>query len=259
LAEEIAAQGVREIVLTGVNIGDFGVDGKDKFIDLIRALDAINGIERYRISSIEPNLLTDEVIRFVAHSQRFVPHFHVPLQSGSDALLKMMRRKYDVALYRNRIQTIRQLMPDACIGVDVIVGFPGETDEEFQRTYDLLEEMDVSYLHVFTYSERPNTGALKLDGVVPVDVRRKRSRKLQLLSNKKKRTFYQRFEGSSHEVLFEQVEEKYIEGFTRNYLRVRLSAQEASANELKRVKLGRMLDDVMTGQPENEMIPATVN
>ncbi|HEX8059752.1 MAG TPA: tRNA (N(6)-L-threonylcarbamoyladenosine(37)-C(2))-methylthiotransferase MtaB, partial [Cyclobacteriaceae bacterium] len=194
-AKEIAAKGVKEIVLTGVNTGDFGLqDGvrKEKFIDLVRALDEVEGISRFRISSIEPNLLTDEIIEFVAASKKFVPHFHIPLQSGSNAMLKLMRRRYQRELYAGRVQKIRELMPGCCIGVDVIVGFPGETDEHFLETYHFLNELDISYLHVFTYSERQNTPAATMDGVVAAPVRADRSKMLHSLSDKKRRAFYEK-------------------------------------------------------------------
>lgn len=221
-ARKAADKGAKEIVLTGVNIGDFGVGSDENFFGLIQELDKIYGVERFRISSIEPNLLSNEIIDFVARSEKFVPHFHIPLQSGSDHLLKAMRRRYDVQLYRNRIARIKEVMPDACIGVDVIVGFPGETEERFMETVDLLKELPVSYLHVFTYSERPNTTAVRmLDEVVPVEVRKHRNKQLTILSEKKKHHFYSEFQDMERPVLFEQEnQEGLIHGYTDNYLRV---------------------------------------
>ncbi|MEP0369231.1 MAG: tRNA (N(6)-L-threonylcarbamoyladenosine(37)-C(2))-methylthiotransferase MtaB [Cyclobacteriaceae bacterium] len=240
-AKEIGKTEVKEVVLTGVNIGDFGVqDGrrKEKFVDLIKALDEVEGINRFRISSIEPNLLSNEVIRFVSQSKRFVPHFHVPLQSGSDEILKRMNRRYLSGLYKDRVKTIKSLMPDCCIGVDVITGFPGETEEEFLKTYEFLNELDVSYLHVFTYSERPNTQALEMDGVVPVAERQKRSSMLRTLSEKKKRHFYNQNLDKTSTVLFEaDVENGMMEGFTENYVRVKAKYDPILINELKALQL----------------------
>ncbi|ELR70627.1 MiaB family protein [Fulvivirga imtechensis AK7] len=240
-AEEIAATGVKEIVLTGVNTGDFGIrNGKreDKFIDLIRELDNVQGIDRIRISSIEPNLLHDEVIEFVAQSKRFVPHFHIPLQSGSDKILKMMRRRYLSDLYVSRVEKIRSVMPHCCIGVDVIVGFPGETDEDFLETYRFLNELDISYLHVFTYSERANTPAPDLAEPVPMKVRHERSRMLRTLSEKKRRKFYEENLNKTEIVLFEEdIENGMMHGFTNNYIRVAAKYDPVLINELKKVKL----------------------
>jgi threonylcarbamoyladenosine tRNA methylthiotransferase MtaB len=240
-AEEIAQTDVKEVVLTGVNIGDFGLQEgvrKERFIDLIKALDRVEGINRYRISSIEPNLLTSEIIEFVANSDKFVPHFHIPLQSGSNKVLKMMRRRYVRELYAERVATIKTLMPHCCIGVDVIVGFPGETEEDFLDTYQFLNELDISYLHVFTYSERDNTAALKLDGVVPMQERNKRSKMLHILSDKKRRYFYEQQLDSVQTVLFEEdIEEGRMHGFTQNYVRVVAKYDPLLINELKEVKL----------------------
>ncbi|MEQ9008436.1 MAG: MiaB/RimO family radical SAM methylthiotransferase, partial [Ekhidna sp.] len=230
-AKEIAKTDVKEIVLTGVNIGDFGIqDGrrKEKFIDLVKALDDVEGIDRFRISSIEPNLLSNEVIEFVAQSKRFVPHFHIPLQSGSDNILKKMNRRYLSDLYQRRVEKIKTLMPDCSIGVDVIVCFPGETEEEFLTTYNFLNELDISYLHVFTYSERPNTKAVDMNGVVDQGVRNERSKMLRGLSEKKRRFFYERQLGKDFEVLFEEdIQDARLSdgqgimhGFTENYVRV---------------------------------------
>lgn len=240
-AKSVAAQGVKEIVLTGVNTGDFGLqDGvrKEKFIDLIKALDEVEGISRFRISSIEPNLLTDEIIEFVASSKRFVPHFHIPLQSGSNHILKLMRRRYQRELYTSRVQKIREVMPDCCIGVDVIVGFPGETDEHFLDTYQFLNELDISYLHVFTYSERPNTLAAEMEGTVPGSVRADRSKMLHSLSDKKRRAFYEQNLGKEATVLFEMdVENGMMFGFTRNYVKVTAKYDPLLIRELKEVRL----------------------
>lgn len=227
-AREIAAQCIKEIVLTGVNVGDYGKGefGNKKhehtFLDLVKALDEVEGIHRIRISSIEPNLLKDETIKFVANSKRFVPHFHIPLQSGSNIILKKMKRRYLRELYAERVATIKQYMPHACIGVDVIVGFPGETDELFMETYNFLNELPISYLHVFTYSERVNTEAFEMDGAVPMIERKRRNKMLRILSAKKRRAFYESQLGKTLEVLFEgENKEGYISGFTQNYVRVK--------------------------------------
>jgi threonylcarbamoyladenosine tRNA methylthiotransferase MtaB len=229
------------VVLTGVNIGDFGLhEGirKENFTGLIRALDEVEGIERFRISSIEPNLLTDEIISFVAASRKFVPHFHVPLQSGSNKVLRLMRRRYQRELYASRVARIKELMPHCCIGVDVIVGFPGETDEDFLDTYRFLSDLDISYLHVFTYSERDNTHALGLPGVVPTAKRAERSRMLHVLSDKKRRHFYETQVGRTATVLFEDdVEAGLMHGFTENYVRVAAKYDPVLINELKKVRL----------------------
>jgi threonylcarbamoyladenosine tRNA methylthiotransferase MtaB len=240
-AKSVAAKGVKEIVLTGVNTGDFGLrDGvrHERFIDLIKALDEIESIERFRISSIEPNLLTDEIIEFVAQSKRFVPHFHIPLQSGSNTILKLMRRRYQRELYVSRVEKIKQLIPDCSIGVDVIVGFPGETDEHFLETYHFLNELDISYLHVFTYSERQNTLAAEMDDVVPANVRADRSRQLHSLSDKKRRAFYEQNIGKEATVLFEMaVENGMMFGFTDNYVKVTAKYDPLLVKELRMVKL----------------------
>jgi threonylcarbamoyladenosine tRNA methylthiotransferase MtaB len=245
-ASEAAASGVKEIVLTGVNIGDFGSNQKqdlrdntqESFADLIRELDKVEGVERFRISSIEPNLLTDEIIEFVSVSQKFVPHFHVPLQSGSDKILAAMRRRYESKLYAERVDKIKQLMPDACIGADVIVGFPGETEEDFLQTYTFLNELAISYLHVFTYSERDNTTALRIKEVVPVEERKRRNKMLTILSEKKKRHFYEQQKGKEFTVLFEQENQNgMISGFTENYIRVKTEYDESLINKLVKVNL----------------------
>jgi threonylcarbamoyladenosine tRNA methylthiotransferase MtaB len=241
VAKQIAETEVREVVLTGVNTGDFGIqNGKreERFIDLIKQLDELDGIDRFRISSIEPNLLSDEIIEFVSRSKRFVPHFHIPLQSGSDKILKLMRRRYLRDVYTSRVEYIKQLMPQACIGVDVIVGFPGETDEDFLETYQFLNELNISYLHVFTYSERENTPASEMPGTVPAKKRAERSKMLHILSDKKRRKFYEENIGQTATVLFENdVENGLMHGFTQNYIRVVAQYDPLLINELKHVKL----------------------
>ncbi len=240
-AEQIAAEGVKEIVITGVNTGDFGIQEgkrKERFIDLVKALDQVEGIERFRISSIEPNLLTNEIIEFVAQSERFVPHFHIPLQSGSNKILRSMRRRYLRELYEDRVAKIKALMPHCCIGVDVIVGFPGETEEDFLETYHFLKDLPISYLHVFTYSERTNTTADLMEEVVPLKIRNKRSKMLRSLSEKMKRAFYEQNIGRKDIVLFENdVKEGIIEGFTDNYVRVAAKYDPILVNETRKVKL----------------------
>ena len=249
-AQKIAAEGLKEIVLTGVNVGDYGKGefGNKKhehtFLDLITALDQLKPIERIRISSIEPNLLKDDIIAFVAQSKRFVPHFHVPLQSGSDKILKSMKRRYLRSLYKDRIDYIKTIMPNACIGADVIVGYPGETEENFIETYRFLIELKVSYLHVFTYSERPNTEAVELQGVVALPERNKRSKLLRALSVKKRRAFYESQLGKTATVLFEgENKEGYITGFTENYVKVRTHWDPNKVNCLQNVVLDRIDDD----------------
>src|SRR5690606_18494203 len=243
-AREIASQGIKEIVLTGVNIGDYGKGefGNKKhehtFFDLVRALDQIEGIHRLRLSSIEPNLLKNQTIDFVAGSNSFVPHFHIPLQSGSDEILKLMRRRYLTHLYVERVQRIRETMPHACIGVDVIVGFPGETEELFLETYHFLNTLDISYLHVFTYSERDNTLAAEMEGSVSKAQRHKRSKMLRGLSAKKRRAFYEGQLGSIRTVLFEGENKLgYIHGFTENYVKVKAPWDPALVNTLQHVEL----------------------
>lgn len=242
-AKEIAEEGTsKEVVLTGVNIGDFGIQGgrrKERFLDLIKALDEVEGIERFRISSIEPNLLSDDIIAFVADSQRFMPHFHIPLQSGSDALLEKMRRRYRTDLYRHRVEKIIELMPDACIGVDVITGFPGETEDLFLESLQFIRSLEVGYLHVFTYSERDNTAAIELDGRIPERTRKERTQTLRLLSEQKKNFFYQRFLGETRPVLFEEEEKAgMMSGFTDNYIKVEIPYDEGLANKIVAIKLG---------------------
>jgi len=249
-AKEISQQNIREIVLTGVNIGDYGKGefGNKKhehtFLELVQELDKVEGIERLRISSIEPNLLKNETIDFVSKSRTFVPHFHIPLQSGSNEILKKMKRRYMRELYFDRVSKIREVMPHACIGVDVIVGFPGETDELFLETYNFLNELDISYLHVFTYSERDNTEAAVMDGIVPANVRAKRSKMLRGLSVKKRRAFYESQLGTHRTVLFEsENKEGYIHGFTENYVKVKTPWNPELVNTLHEITLTRIDDD----------------
>lgn len=243
-AYEIGDKGIREIVLTGVNVGDYGKGefGNKKhdhtFLELINELDKVENIERFRISSIEPNLLKNEVIEFVAQSNRFVPHFHIPLQSGSDEVLKMMKRRYLSGLYHNRVEKIKELMPDCCIGVDVIVGFPGETDEHFLETYDFLNNLPISYLHVFTYSERPGTEAAEFEGVVPKEVRKKRNKMLRILSEKKRMAFYRTQLGKTHRVIWESDNKNgKMHGFTENYVKVETDFDESLINQSELVEL----------------------
>lgn len=249
-AKEISKQDIKEIVLTGVNIGDYGKGefGNKKhehtFLDLVKELDKVEGIERLRISSIEPNLLKNEIIDFVSKSNTFVPHFHIPLQSGSNKILKLMRRRYMCELYIDRVAKIKEVMPHACIGVDVIVGFPGETDELFLETYNFLNELDISYLHVFTYSERDNTLAANMDGVVPKRVRAKRSKMLRGLSAKKRRAFYESQLDTTRKVLFEsENKEGYIQGFTGNYVKVKAPWNPELVNTIHEVSLTKIADD----------------
>jgi len=241
-ARKIAKTDVKEVVLTGVNIGDFGQGGEENFFELTKALDDVKGIDRFRISSIEPNLLSDEIIDFtLTKSKRFVPHFHIPLQSGSNKLLKAMRRKYLRELFADRIHSIKAKNPKTCIGVDVIVGFPGETNEDFLETINFLKELEISYLHVFTYSERANTTAVKLGDPVPMNIRKERSKQLHILSNKKKRAFYEANVGFTGTVLFEQEEsEGIMYGFTENYVKVKLPYDESLTNTFQKVELNEI-------------------
>lgn len=249
-AKEISEKDIKEIVLTGVNIGDYGKGEfgnkrhEHTFLDLVTELDKVEGIERLRISSIEPNLLKNETIELVSQSRAFVPHFHIPLQSGSNDILKKMKRRYMRELYVDRVAKIREIMPNACIGVDVIVGFPGETDERFLETYNFLSDLDISYLHVFTYSERDNTEAAKMDGVVPKNVRSKRSKMLRGLSVKKRRAFYESQIGTQRQVLFEsENKEGYIHGFTENYVKVKSPWNPHLVNTIHDVELTKIDDD----------------
>jgi threonylcarbamoyladenosine tRNA methylthiotransferase MtaB len=257
-ANDISKKNVKEIVLTGVNLGDFGNNAsktsnrkEETFFDLVKELDQVEGINRFRISSIEPNLLKDEIIEYVAQSKRFVPHFHIPLQSGSNKMLKAMRRRYLRELYAERVATIKKTMPHCCIGVDVIVGFPGETEEDFLDTYNFLNELDISYLHVFTYSERDNTDAIHLKDIVPVAIRKKRNKMLRILSAKKLRSFYEQHLNKTRTVLFEtENKEGFMYGFTDNYIKVKTAFDPLLMNQLKEVTLkqldadGTMLVDV---------------
>ncbi len=249
-AYAIADEGRKEVVLTGINIGDYGKGefGNKKhehtFLELVQALDQVEPIDRFRISSIEPNLLRNEIIDFVSTSERFVPHFHVPLQSGSNAILRKMKRRYLHELYADRVARIRETMPNACIGVDVIVGFPGETDDHFLETYNFLNDLEIKYLHVFTYSERPNTEAADMEGVVPKKVRHKRSKMLRVLSAKKRRQFYESQLGGTFDVLFEgENKEGYIHGFTENYVKVKTPWDPALVNTRAQVKLTYIDED----------------
>lgn len=253
-AREIASRGVKEIVLTGVNIGDFGIINGERtssFLDLVRQLDEVDGIDRFRISSIEPNLLTDEIISFVAGSKRFVPHFHIPLQSGSNKILGLMRRRYRRELYVDRVSRIKSLMPDCCIGVDVIVGHPGETRDDFLETYQFLNDLDVSYLHVFTYSERPNTLAVEIKPAVPMKERAERSKMLHILSDKKRRSFYDSQTGKLATVLFEEGDhEGNMQGLTENYVRVSAVFDPLLINETRKVLLTGVGADGVMGVDE---------
>ncbi|HHH54761.1 MAG TPA: tRNA (N(6)-L-threonylcarbamoyladenosine(37)-C(2))-methylthiotransferase MtaB, partial [Bacteroidetes bacterium] len=257
-AKDIASKGIKEIVLTGVNIGDYGkgLDEDIDFLGLLKKLDTVDGIERIRISSIEPNLLTDEIIEFVASSRSIVPHFHIPLQSGSDKILQLMKRRYLRELYAKRVEKVKEIMPHACIGVDVIVGFPGETNEEFVNTYNFINSLDVSYLHVFTYSERSGTEAVSMPGVVSVDIRRERNTQLTSLSLKKKYAFYNDFIGSTREVLVEKSKEPNIyTGFTDNYIKVKFYSPTNLENQIVEVSLMDINEDYMVnGEYENIVV-----
>ena len=245
-AEEVVAKGMKEIVLTGVNTGDFGAGTQENFFQLLQALDQVNGLERLRISSIEPNLLSDEIIEFAVQSKTIVPHFHIPLQSGSDELLKSMRRKYDTALYSSRVAKIKELMPHACIGVDVIIGYPGETDELFLETYNYLNQLDISYLHVFTYSERANTTANKLPGKVLLRTRNERSKMLHILSDKKRRFFYEQQLNNTFPVLWEAENDgNTMFGFTSNYVRVKTQYDPSLVNEITEIELSEIDEDMV--------------
>lgn len=237
-ALNVAQTGVKEVVLTGVNIGDFGRQNGETFFDLVQQLDNVEGIDRFRISSIEPNLLSEEIIDFVAKSQKFVPHFHIPLQSGNNKILKLMRRRYVRELYADRVARIKAAMPNCCIGVDVIVGFPGETEEDFLDTYRFINELDISYLHVFPYSERENTTAVRMEGVVPQKERARRAEMLRILSEKKRRNFYEQHIGGTFTVLFEAEENGgMMNGFTENYIKVKTPYDPLLVNELVEVRL----------------------
>lgn len=239
-AKALAQNNIKEIVITGVNTGDYGrgIDDHHKLIDVIKELDKIDGIERFRISSIEPNLLTDEIIEFVATSNKFMPHFHIPLQSASNKILALMQRRYQADVYKDRVQKIKSTMPHACIGVDVIVGFPSETNDDFMQTFNFLHEIDISYLHVFTYSERANTKALDIQDVVPMSVRQDRCTQLRSLSEKKKRQFYEQYLHTNRKVLFEEEKKgALMHGFTDNYIKVNAQYDESLVNTLKNASL----------------------
>ncbi len=243
-AKKAAQTSAKEIVLTGVNIGDFGTANDESFYDLVQELNTLTGISRIRISSIEPNLLSDDIIHFCSSSEKFVPHFHIPLQSGSDTILSSMRRRYKTDLYKSRIELIKELMPECSIGVDVIVGFPGETDEEFEKTFEFLHALPISYLHVFSYSERPNTTAVRKSEVVPKSVRGDRSKRLRILSSKKQRAFYQGFNNQVKTVLFEsENHDGFIRGFSENYLKVQVPYDERLINQLAEVQLDHLNAD----------------
>ena len=243
-AKEIGNSEVKEVVLTGINLGDFGHGTKENFYQLINELEELNSISRFRISSIEPDLLSEEIIEFVNSSEKFVPHFHIPLQSGSNFLLKKMRRKYNTDLYSSRIKLIKKLMPHACIGVDVIVGFPGETEEEFNKTIDYIKSLPVSYLHVFTYSERANTNAPKMNEIVPMEIRRKRSKQLRILSLKLKLQFYNENIGYMGKVLFESKEDNFLIGFTENYLKVKIPFKPKMINTIQEVRIEKISSNI---------------
>ena len=248
VAKEVAETDTREIVLTGVNIGDFGKGSDETFFDLIQRLEQLDGIDRIRISSIEPNLLTNEIIQFCASSQKFMPHFHIPLQSGSDKILSAMRRRYKRDLYEERVAKIKSIIPHACIGVDVIVGFPGETDDDFLDTYNILNELDISYLHVFTYSERPNTDAVEMGEVVPKETRAERSKMLHILSDKKRRYFNDQFIGNDRPVLFETMKNGKIQGHTDNYIQVQVDGDTNLINTIHPVSLIKNQGSFIDGQ-----------
>ncbi len=248
VAKEVAETDAREIVLTGVNIGDFGKGSDETFFDLIQQLEQLDGIDRIRISSIEPNLLTNEIIEFCASSQKFMPHFHIPLQSGSDKILSAMRRRYKRDLYEERVAKIKSIIPHACIGVDVIVGFPGETDDDFLDTYNFLNELDISYLHVFTYSERPNTDAVEMGEVVPKETRAERSKMLHILSDKKRRYFNDQFIGKDRPVLFETMKNGKIQGHTDNYIQVQVDGDTNLINTIHPVSLIKNQGSFIDGQ-----------
>jgi len=247
MAEKIAQSGIEEVVLTGVNIGDFGVNTDENFLSLVIALDKIKGISRYRISSIEPNLLSDDVIHFVSNSDYFLPHFHVPLQSGSNTILSLMKRRYQRELYVDRVRKIRELMPSACIGADVIVGFPGETEAVFLDSYHFINDLDVNYLHIFTYSERDNTEALHLTPIVSHEDRIKRSKMLHILSDKKRMAFRLQNQGTEHDVLFENEDDGILSGLTDNYLRIRVPGDSKWVNKVRPVSISTIKDGELQG------------
>ena len=247
LAKEVALAGAKEIVLTGVNIGDFGAGSDETLLDLLIELDEIEGVQRFRISSIEPNLLNNDIITFCNMSQKFVPHFHIPLQSGSNKILKAMRRRYDRDLYVDRINSIKSLNSDTCIGVDVMVGFPGESDKDFLETYNFLNDLDISYLHVFTYSERQNTYAIQINETIPKPVKAERSKTLHALSNKKRRLFYDQFISTKRDVLFENVRNGKLLGHTDNYIKVEVEKYQNRSNQIHPIRLTENRGDFVMG------------
>jgi len=248
IAKKIIDSGKKEIVITGVNVGDFGKGTKESFFDLIYQLDMINNIKRIRISSIEPNLLTDEIIRFCYNSNKFVPHFHIPLQSGSDKILRSMQRRYTSKFYKSRIEKIKSLNSDTCIGVDVIVGFPGESDKDFYDTYEFISHLDISYLHVFSYSERSNTSAIKLANKIPTKLINQRSKLLRGLSNNKRNIFYDQFLNTKREVLFENIKDGKLVGYTDNYIKVKIDAEKHLVNTISSVNLSDNQGDFVYGR-----------
>jgi len=248
IAKTIAKTDTKEIILTGVNIGDFGVGTEESFLDLIKELDRIKGIERIRISSIEPNLLSNEIIEFCSKSEKFMPHFHIPLQSASNKILKLMRRRYKKEIFLNRVKKIKSLIPDACIGVDVIAGFPSETKQDFMKTYNFISQLDISYLHVFTYSERENTKAIKIRPVVPISERRRRSKLLYELSNKKRQLFYDNHIGKSKFILFESIKNGIVTGHTDNYIKVNIKGDFSKVNSIQKVNIFDRENDYMIGE-----------
>ena len=248
IAENISRSDSREIVLTGINIGDFGKHSNETLFDLIQQLDLLKDIDRFRISSIEPNLLTNDIIEFSSNSKKFMPHFHIPLQSGSDKILSNMRRRYRTDLFKDRIAIIKNKIPHACIGVDVIVGFPGETDKDFIATYNFINSLDISYLHVFTYSERPNTDAIDIDQIVSKKTRIKRSKMLHILSDKKNRYFHNQFIDQTRPVLFESIKNNHLVGHTDNYIEVRSNIEPESINKIREVKLSKNCGKYVEGK-----------
>lgn len=243
-AEQLVAEGFKEVIITGVNSGDFGYGTDENFLQLLQALEHVEGLERLRVSSIEPNLLTEDIIRFAATSTKLQPHFHIPLQSGSDEMLKTMKRRYRSELYRGRVELIRALIPDACIGVDVITGHPGETEKLFQESFDFINSLDISYLHVFTYSERPNTAALEIKPVIPKPERKSRTHRLRRLSAKKRFEFDQRFEGETRPALFEEENKAgFMFGWTNNYIRVSVPFNERLVNTIQPLEIGSYSND----------------
>ena len=247
IIKEVANSEIKEIVLSGINLGDFGIRNGETIIDLLKLIENENGIERCRISSIEPNLLSDEIIEFIAVSRKILPHLHIPLQSGSDKILKLMRRRYDLDLYRAKIEKIKSIIPNCCIGVDVIVGFPSESDEDFLKTYEFIKSLDITYLHVFSYSERDNTKAVFIDNKVPEITKQDRRKMLVSLSNEKKKTFIESNLGSRANILFESCEDEYVSGLTENYIKVHVPKDERLINEIHSVELINYSSNMVLG------------